>query len=130
MDLIDGASVGCTPVRPLRAVNPAEVAVLVRPFVPDRHAVVVEIFHVGVPVQKPEQFVDDGLGVDLFGGEQREIVPQIKPRLRAEQGIRAGTGAVGLEFPLFEDVAQQIEILNHRDGNLTAKYAKYTKRNF
>ena len=49
------------PVAPLRAIDAAQVAVLVRPFVPDRHAVVVETFDVRVAAQKPEQFVDDGL---------------------------------------------------------------------
>jgi hypothetical protein len=30
---------------------------------------------------------------------------------------------------VLQDVSQQIEVLNHRGGNLTTKYTKYTKRN-
>jgi hypothetical protein len=67
--------------------------------------------------------------VDFLGGEQREIFPQIKPRLRAEHGIGTGAGAVGLGFSVFQNVSQQIEVLNHRGENLTTKYTKYTKRN-
>ena len=68
------AAVGRAPVAPLRAVDAAQVAVLVRPLVPDRHAVFVEIFDVRVAAQKPEQLVNDGLGVQLFRGEQRETI--------------------------------------------------------
>ena len=115
VNLVDGAAVGRAPVAPLRAINAAEAAgFLVRPFVPNRHLVVVQIFYVRVAAQKPEQFVNDGAQVQLFGGEHGKIVAQIKPRLRAEHGISAGAGAVGLELAVFEHVPQQIEVLNHR----------------
>ena len=58
-----------------------------------------------------------------------KTLAQVEPRLRAEHGIRAGAGAVGLEFAVFQDVPQQIEVLNHRGKNLTTKHAKDTKRN-
>ncbi len=44
INLVDAAAVGGAPVRPLRAIDAAEVAVGVRPFVPDGHAVRVERF--------------------------------------------------------------------------------------
>jgi hypothetical protein len=44
--------------------------------------------------------------------------------LRAEQGISAGAGAVGLELAVFEDMPEQIEVLNHLGKNLTTKRAK------
>jgi hypothetical protein len=68
--------------------------------------------------------------MDLLRREQREIFPQIKPCLRPKHGKRAGTGAVGLGFSVLQNVSQQIEVLNHRGENLTAKYAKDTKRKF
>jgi len=68
--------------------------------------------------------------MDFFGREQREIFPHIKPRLRAEYGKRSGAGAVGLGFSAFQDVSQQIEVLNHRGENLTTKDTKDTKRNW
>ena len=129
VNLIDAATVGGAPVRPLRAVNASQAAILVRPFVPDGHAVVVKVFDVRVAAQKPEQFINDGLGVDLLRGEQRKRFAQRTTDLRAEDGIRARAGAVGLEPAVFEDVPQQIEILNHRGKNLTTKSAKDTKRN-
>ena len=73
-DLVDGAAVLRRPGAPLLAVDRAEIAVLVGPFVPDPHAVVVEIFDVGVAGQEPEQLVDDRLEVQLLGGDQREAV--------------------------------------------------------
>ena len=69
------------------------------------------------------------LSVQLLGGEQRETVrANRKPRLRAEHGKRAGAGAVGLELAVFQDVPQQIEVLNHRGKNLTTKRTKEKKK--
>jgi hypothetical protein len=83
--------------------------------------VIVEPFHVRVPAQKPEQLVDDGLGVDLLGGEQRKGIAQRTADLRAENGKRAGAGAVCLEPAVFKDVPQQIEVLNHLCKKLNTK---------
>ena len=129
VNLVDRAAVGGAPVAPLRAINAAQIAVLVRPFIPDRHATFVEIFDVGVAAQKPEQFVNDGLGVDLLRGEQRKRFAQTDNALRAEHGERARAGAVGLGLSVLEDVPQQIEVLSHRGENLTTKHTKDTKRN-
>jgi hypothetical protein len=52
--------------------------------------------------------------VDLFRCEQRKRFAQRTTDLRAENGKRARARAVGLEFSVFEDVPQQIEVLNHR----------------
>ena len=105
VDLVEGATVGRAPVAPLRAVDAAEAAVRVRPLVPDRHAMFVEIFDVRVAAQEPEQFVNDGFEVQLLRGEHGKTLAQIKPRLRAKHRIRAGAGAVGLEFAVFQDQA-------------------------
>lgn len=63
----------------------------------------------------------DGFEMGLLGGDERKAVAQGKAQLRAEDGIGAGAGAVGLELSVFEDVPEQIEILNHRGKNLTTK---------
>jgi hypothetical protein len=47
--------------------------------------------------------------------------------LRAENGKRARAGAVGLELAVFEDVPQQIEVLNHCGKNLTTNDSKARK---
>jgi len=124
VNLIDVAAVGGAPVRPLRSINAAQIAVGIRPFVPDGHAMVVEPFDIRVAAQKPEQFVNDGLRVDLFRGEQRKRIAQWAADLRAENGKRARAGSVGLELSMFEHVPEQIEVLNHRGKNLTTKSAR------
>ena len=73
--------------------------------------------------------MNNGFGMDFLGREQREIISQVKPRLCAEHGIRAGARAVGLELSVLQNLPQQIEVLNHRGGNLTTKHTKDTKRN-
>ena len=70
-----------------------------------------------VAAQEPEQFVDDRFEMDFLGGEQRETVSQIEPGLRAEDGTRAGAGAVSLELAVFQHMPQQIEILDHARKN-------------
>ena len=96
------------------AVDRPEVAALVGPFVPDAHAVLVEIFDVGVAGQEPEQLVDDRLQVQLLGGEQREAVGEIEAHLIAEHRQRAGAGAVALFRAAAQNVFHQIEVLAHR----------------
>ena len=102
------------PRAPLVAVDVSEVAgVWVGPFVPDAHAVVLEVVHVGVAAQKPQQFVDDGLGVELLGGEQGESLAQVEVHLASEHASRAGAGAVGAVVSVGEDVGEQVEVLFH-----------------
>jgi len=127
VNLVERAAVGGAPVRPLRAINAAQISIRVRPFVPDRHAVIVEPFDVRVAAQKPEQLVEDGLGMDLLRGEQRKRLAQRTADLRAENGKRARARAVGLELSVIEDVPEQIEVLNHRGKNLTTKRAREKK---
>ncbi len=89
IDLVHSRAVCPAPIAPLCAINTTELAVFIGPFIPDRHAVLVEITSVGVAAQEPEQLINDGFDVQLFCGEQREprpVLAQIKPRLRAENG--------------------------------------------
>ncbi len=124
VNLVERAAVGGAPVYPLRAINAAQISVRVRPFVPDRHAVVVEPFDVRVAAQKPEQLVNDGFRVNFFRGEQRKRIAQRTADLRAENGKRARARAVGLELAVIKDVPEQIKVLNHRGKNLTTKRAR------
>ncbi len=103
VDLVDGAAVGRAPVAPLRAVHAAEVAIGVGPLVPDGHAAFLQPLHVRLTAQEPEQLVEDALHVQLLRREQREGIAQREPRLRAEDGVGAGAGAIGLVLALVED---------------------------
>jgi hypothetical protein len=59
--------------------------------------------------------------VNLFCGQQRKGIAQRATDLRAEHGIGAGARAVGLEFSVSANMAQQIEVWNHCGKNLTTK---------
>ena len=122
-DLIDGA-VGAFPGDPLFAVDGAEVAVFVGPFVPDAHAVFLQIAHIGVAFEEPEQLVDDAFQVQLFGGYERKAFAEIKAHLVSKAGDRARTGAVIFFDALFEYVAHEVEVLLH-SGNGFSMPQKY-----
>jgi hypothetical protein len=56
LNLIDRPSIGSAPVAPLRPVHPAEVTVLVGPFVPDSDSMIRQESYVGFAAYKPKQF--------------------------------------------------------------------------
>ena len=116
LDLVDVAAVGCGPAAPLDAVDGAEVAVLVGPLVPDRHAVVVQVLDVGAALKEPEQFVNDRAKVKLLRRDKRKAFRQIEAHLVAEDGSRAGACAVGLVRAVFVYVAHQGLVLIARHG--------------
>src|SRR3954469_1222598 len=111
LDLVDLATVGGAPVAPLVAVDRAEVAAFIGPFVPDGDAALLEPLDVGVAAQEPEELVDDALQVQLLGREHREALAQSEAQLPAEDREGAGTGSVCLARAVGEDVAQQIQVL-------------------
>src|SRR3954470_11812348 len=78
INLIDPFAVWAAPIRPLRSINAPEVALRIRPFIPDRDARFVERTNVRVAAQKPKQLVDDRLQVQLLRCQERKILPQIK----------------------------------------------------
>src|SRR5262245_23436856 len=95
------------------AIDRAEVAALVGPFVPDGDAVIVEIFDVGVASQEPEQLVDDRLHVQLLGRDQRKALGEVEAHLMAEHRQRAGAGAIALLRPVGDNPLHQVVILMH-----------------
>ena len=66
------------------AVDGTQIAVGIGPFVPDRHAVVAQVAHIGVAGKKPEQLVNDRLGVNLLRGQQRKAGGEVHAQLVAE----------------------------------------------
>ena len=71
-DLVYGAAVVIRPRTPLMTVDWAQLAILVCPFIPYAHTVLLQVFDVGVALQKPSSFVYDGFQVQLFCRQQRE----------------------------------------------------------
>ena len=78
------------------AVDRAEIAVRVGPFVPDGNAVGVEIGDVGIAGEEPEKLVDDRLQMQLLGGHHREAFGKVETHLMAEHRQRAGARTVFL----------------------------------
>jgi hypothetical protein len=76
---------------------------------------------VGFAPQEPEQFVDDGLEMQLLGGQHGEAGRQVESHLVAEDAERAGPGPVGLGPSLLEDVVHQVAVLAHGRGPLSSQ---------
>src|SRR5258705_4013011 len=112
-DLVDGASVGCRPGAPLAAVDRAQLAVRIRPFVPDRDAMLAQSGDVGVAAPDTQQLRHHGAHVDLLGGDQREAAGEIEVHLVAKHRQGAGAGAVILAHALGPDPAHQLQVLFH-----------------
>src|SRR4029077_6380836 len=107
-----------TPVRglpraPLLAIDGSEIAVLVRPFVPDADAMCLQISDVGGAAQKPQKLVYDGFPVQFFGGDERKALAQGDPHLIAEDRARPGASPVRLNFPVAQDFAKKVEVGLH-----------------
>ncbi len=94
VDLVDSLVVRPAPVAPLRAVNPAEITLLVGPFIPDRDSLLLEVADVRVAAQKPEQLVNDRFEMQLFRREEREAVAQIEAGLGAENRKRTRSSPI------------------------------------
>ena len=105
-DLVDVLARRRRPRPPLHAVHRTQIPCLRGPFVPDRHAMLLQPAHVGVTAQEPQQLVDDRLGVHLLGGDQRESGRQVVAQLVAEQAAGAGAGTVRFRGPVLEYQAE------------------------
>ena len=117
-DLVDVLAGRRRPAAPLVAVDGAEVAVRVRPLVPDRDAVFLQVRDIRGAGEEPDQFMDDRPQVQLFRGHQREPVLQVEAHLVAEHGTGAGAGAVGLDRAMVQHMAHQVVVLAHRCGSI------------
>ena len=75
-DLVDGAirvfGSRRGPAAPLHTVHGTEVAILVRPVIPDVHVVLLQPAHVAAALEEPQQLVCQSLEEHGLGGEQRE----------------------------------------------------------
>lgn len=107
-DLVDMAAIGRRPRAPLCAVDRAELTLGIGPFVPDGHAVFLQIAHVGAALQEPQEFVHDGLDVHFLGGDERETFLQVEAHLVAEHRARARAGSVGLVCAMFKYMAHEV----------------------
>src|SRR5688572_30679705 len=84
LDLIDVPAVRRAPGPPLRAVDRAELAVVVGPFVPDRDVVVAQILDVRVAFEEPQKLVNDRAQMKLLRREHGEARDEVEAHLIAE----------------------------------------------
>ena len=103
-DLVDHAAIGGVPAAPLVAIDWAKVAVGIGPFVPDAHAVVLEVLDVGIARQEPKQLVDDTLHVQLLSGHQGEAFAEVEAHLVTKNTSCSGSSAVGFQHYFFSYV--------------------------
>ncbi len=99
----------------MNTVNGPQVAVRPGPFIPDAYATLLQPFCIVVAPQKPQEFNKNTLGMQFFGGNQREPLRQIETHLVAENRACACAGAVGFQCAVFIHVAHEIFVLLHSD---------------
>ena len=99
------------PGAPLNAVDRAEVAIRGCPFVPDGDAAFLEPAGVGVAIEEPQEFIDDGFEVNFFGGDEWETFLQVKAHLVTEDAACACACAVCFCDAVFVNVAHKVFVL-------------------
>lgn len=95
------------------AVNGAEVAAFVSPFVPDADAAFVQPREVGVSTEEPQQFAKYGAGVNLLRGDEWEPLREVEPKLPPKHRACAGAGAVVFDGTIVFDVGEKIQVALH-----------------
>ena len=108
LDLVDGTSLIVRPRTPLVSIDGAEFTVLISPLVPDTHPMFLQVFHVGVTFQKPQQFVDDTLQVEFFRGQQGESVVEVVTTLGTEDADGTSTRAVTFLGAFCQDAVEDV----------------------
>src|SRR5690606_4709295 len=101
-NLVNGLAVPGFPAAPLLAVYRPQVAILIGPLIPYAYAVLLQVTGIGIPLQEPQQLVNNGFHVQLFGSDQREALLQIKPQLAAEAADGARARAVCFHSPVIQ----------------------------
>ncbi len=120
LDLVNVASIGGGPAAPLNAVHGTKVAVFAGPFVPNGDVAFFEPVVVAGTCEKPQQLLNDGAQVNLFGGHQWEPFMEVKPHLVAKHALGARASAVCLGNALASHVLHEVFVLAadgaHRDN--------------
>ena len=105
------------PIAPLRAVDPAKIALRIRPLIPDGDSVFIQESDVRIPTDKPEQLVNNRLEMYSLSRDQGEAIGEIEPHLSTERGNCTHTGSVLFRFAFFEDQMEQFLVFFHSDSD-------------
>ena len=112
-DLIDGFAIILGPRAPLLAVDGAEVAVFVGPFVPNADFVLLKVADVGLAFEKPEELVNNRAEMQLLGGQAGEAFAEVIARLTTKNTESTGAGSVSTLFAILENVGEKVEVSLH-----------------
>ena len=107
---------GGRPAAPLNAVHRTQIAVGACPFVPNAHTALFEPVVIARTLEEPKQFINDGLEVHFFGGNQRKPLGQVKTHLIAKHAARSGAGAVGFLDAMDEDMPHKVFVRGRNDA--------------
>ena len=106
LDLVDVPAVWRGPAPPLVTIDGSEIPILVRPFVPDGHLVVVQVADIRIAFQKPQKLMDDAPQVELLRRQARKAFRKVVAILPAENGTRAGPRTVRAVHAVVQNVLE------------------------
>jgi hypothetical protein len=86
---------------------------MIRPFIPNPDTVIPEVTDVGVPFQKPKQFINYTFQVNFFRGNKGESFLQIKTHLVAKTAFGTRSCPVSFYNAIIQNMPKQVEILLH-----------------
>ena len=121
---------GRRPAAPLHAVDRPQVAVGIRPLIPDVHAMLDQPIDVAAALEEPQQFVSHALEPHPFRGDEREAFAKVEAHLLTEQADGARASAVGFKCAFGEDATHKV-FVRRRDvafrlgGNASANGFKF-----
>src|ERR1700676_1284119 len=72
-----------------------------------------QVVDIGVPLQKPEQFINDTFHMYFLGGCQWKSFLEIEPHLIPETTLCAGAGAIRFMNTFIQNMLKKIEVLLH-----------------
>ena len=105
-------------VAPEVAVRARHAARRVGPRVPELAAVLLEQADVRLAAQEPQVLDDDVLPGDLLGREERKALAEVDLVVLVERRDRIDPRSVGLSRPLGEHVADEVEVLLHKESGI------------
>jgi hypothetical protein len=78
--------------------------------------VLLQIPDIGIARQKPQQLMNDGFQMQLFGRNEGKTLTERKPHLMTKNRQCSGPSAVVFLDPTAEDEFHQVKILTHLFG--------------
>lgn len=101
------------PRPPLGSIHRPQVALAIRPFVPDMIVAVKKVLNIGLALQKPQELRNNQAEWNKLGCYQGESFLEIKPHLMAKDAAGARSGSVGFFNPVFQSMLKKMQIRIH-----------------